>query len=405
MSHKQYTQNLIIKNSHEVLKNSTTLGENRITGFSPLDLDQSTRPKYPEITIPGLINLHCHLAYSKVKLKSRELFPWIWELVKIHHMGEGLAPSDSIIGAKEAISYGTTFLVDNTNDVQSSINAFKKTGLKGLIGLEVFGSDPEQADNIFASTILKLASLEKIPNLDYTLSPHASYDVSALLWRLCLDWCKANQKPLLSHIAESEAEEAWFQDKDSELAQSAREFWSQINTLETKLANWQSHPSSTQYLQAHNLLKNPSLLTHLVCANKKDLELIKEAQIPIVTCPRSNIYLNNGLPNYQDWDQSNFGVGTDSKASNHDLDLRKEVNAIPGLTAQKRFELITNQAATILGRDDLGSLDIGKANDRVVLEIRNKDINFDSIDPFELIMDTELTYVKDVYIDGRLISL
>lgn len=397
----QYTQNIIIKNGQELIKNAFINGEDIITGFQTLNLDQKTRSNYPEIIIPGLINLHCHLAYNKIKLPSQELFPWISELVKIHHMGEGFTPKDFINSAKEALSYGTCFLVDNSNSPEASIAAFKATGLKGILGLEIFGSDPVQAENIFAKKIQELNSLEKIPGLNFTLAPHASYDVSVKLWQLCLDWCNQQQMPLLSHLAESQAEEAWFQNKDSTEAQAAKSFWQELGTLETKLENWQSYPSSTQFLYQNNLLKPLSLLTHLVHATKADLGLIKAAGLGAVSCPRSNLYLKNGLPNYANWQGLDYGLGTDSKASNQDLDLRKEANTIPGLGAAKRLELLTSQAAKILKRNDLGTLDIGKANDYVILEIRNKNINLDLADPFELAMDTDFVHVKEVYINGR----
>ena len=402
MSPNQYTHNIVIKNTDETLFNTVIEARTSITGYRELNVNQLDDSNPKQIIIPGLINLHSHLAYSQTKLKSQSLFPWISQLVEIHHMGEMELPSAVLQGAKEALSFGTSFLVDNTSHPQDSIKAFQESGLKGIIGIEIFGSDPKQATQILEHNIEQIKQLKESTNIDLTLSPHASYDVSAQLWQLCLEWCNQNQVPLLSHLAESTAEEAWFQNKDSEQAQSAREFWNKINTLETKLENWQSYPSSTQYLHRHNLLKPFSLLTHLVHAQKQDLELIKAAGLGIITCPRSNLYLENGLANYQLWHELGiqYGIGTDSKASNHDLDLRKEANAIPGLSAKARFALLTNKAAGLLKRNDLGSLDIGKAADWVVLELQDPNIDLATADPFELIMDTEMTIVKEVYIDG-----
>ncbi|MDA0772381.1 MAG: amidohydrolase family protein [Cyanobacteria bacterium] len=399
----QYTHNIVIKNTDETLFNTVIEAKTSITDYRQINNNHIDKSNTKQIIIPGLINLHSHLAYSDTTLSSQSLFPWISQLVEIHHMGEASLPSAALKGAQEALSFGTSFLIDNTSHPEDSIKAFQESGLKGIIGIEIFGSDPKQATQILQQNLKQINKLNKPTNVDLTLSPHASYDVSPQLWQLCLDWCNQNQVPLLSHLAESAAEEAWFQDKDSQQAQSAKEFWDKINTLETKLANWQSYPSSTRYLHGHNLLKPFSLFTHLVHATKQDLELIKAAGIGIITCPRSNLYLKNGLANYQQWHKLaiDFAIGTDSKASNSDLDLRKEANAIPGLSAKAKFELITNKAAKLLKRDDLGSLDIGKAADWVVLEVQDQNIDLATADPFELIMDTAMTIVKQVYIDGN----
>ena len=198
MSYKRYTQNLIIKNLNEVLKNTIIEDRNGITNIRRLD-NMETDSSYPkQIIIPGLINLHSHLVYTGIKTQSSSLFPWISELVKIQQMEETSLPSpDSLgtvlnraqAGAKQAKQYGTSFLIDNSNHPLESFKAMKAAGLKGLIGIEVFGSDPEQAQEIFSNTLRKLDSLPQDPHIQFTLSPHASYDVSPPLWKLCQSWC------------------------------------------------------------------------------------------------------------------------------------------------------------------------------------------------------------------------
>lgn len=412
---KQYTQNLIIKHSGEVIRDAELITKNGITSIIQSPESKNARC---QIAIPGLINLHCHLAYTNLKIPSQKLFPWIKELVKIQQMGDaqyssktpslnGLEESfnpyqGALIGAKEALSYGTSFIVENSHYPKQSYQALKDSGLKALIGLEVFGSDPEQATEIFAAKISELETLAQDQNIQFTLSPHASYDVSPALWQLCQQWCNQHQVPLLTHIAESKTEEEWFKNKDSDETQSAKEFWQSINTLEVKLKNWRAYSSSIQYLYANNNLNPNQIFTHMIYANKIDLELIKNSNIAMVSCPRSNIYLENGLPDYKLWQELGlaFAIGTDSKASNYNLDLREEVNTIPNLSAKERFELVTSKAASILKRRDLGQIQTGKNSDYVILEILNENIDLDQLDPFTIAMDNKISKVKEVYING-----
>lgn len=400
----RYTHNLIIKNSNELIKNALITQKNGITYIKKItDLDQvKSHPR--QIIIPGLINLHCHLVYTNIQTQSRSLFPWIGELLKIQQMEESNAPSPNrlgvslnrtLLGAKQAKGYGTSYLIENSNYPLASFQAMKEAGLQGLIGIEIFGSDPNKASEIFSNTLSLINSLPTDPRIQFTLSPHASYDVSPALWRLCQQWCDEHKVPLLTHVAESLAEEAWFQDSKSPQASSAREFWASINTLDIKLKHWKPYPSSVQYLHANKMLSSNMLITHAVHASREDLEILKSYSAKLISCPRSNIYLGNGLPDYNLWQElrMNFGVGTDSEASNYNLDLRAEANAIPGLTPKQRFELITTKAASILGRKDLGIIEEGANSDYLVLEVLDDDIDLDTCDPFELVMDTTATKV------------
>jgi cytosine/adenosine deaminase-related metal-dependent hydrolase len=237
------------------------------------------------------------------------------------------------------------------------------------------------------------------------LSPHASYDTSAELWSLCLEYSRNNHQLLLSHLSESAEEEAWFKNKDSAEARLAREFWSDINTLDAKIKNWKPYRSATEFLSVNKLLADNLLLAHCCYVDDEDLKLLQDAQSRLVTCPRSNAYLKNQKAKTALWQKYNlaFGVGTDSKASNYSLDLREEVNQLSEHDAQKRFSLITLTAAQILNKEnEIGSLEIGKKADWVVLEITDPHINLDLCDPFELAMDPKISHVKEVYISGTI---
>jgi 5-methylthioadenosine/S-adenosylhomocysteine deaminase len=106
------------------------------------------------------------------------------------------------------------------------------------------------------------------------------------------------------------------------------------------------------------------------------------------------------------WEQSggiNYGLGTDSKASNYDLDLRSELKLLE-LSSQRQFELLTSSAAKAIGMDDkIGSLEEAKYADYVVFEVMDDNLDLDSVDPYALILDGEKTRVKEVYVGGDLV--
>lgn len=404
MNYLEYTHNLIIKTPNEIIRGDLVF-DSRIKGFR--ESDSANNIPVQNIIIPGFINLHSHLSYTNFQIPSQNLFTWLKELVA--KTNQGFSPSsNSVDGVKELLSNGTTFVVDNSNHPLESYKAMKDSGIKGLIGIEIFGSNPEEAKKIFQEKLLELQSLPKDKDIEFTFSPHASYDVSPELWQKTIEWCKANNKKLLTHVAESLAEEKWFQDNNAKEAQSAKDFWQSINTLDIKLKNWKSYSSGIQYLYENKMLDPCLLITHMVHAQKQDLELISKLKIPLATCPKSNLYLGNGLPDYELWQKLSieYGIGTDSKASNTSLDLRRELKEIRNISAKEKFELITNKAAKIIAKDqEIGSLEPGKAADFVVLEIKPKDIDLDTINIFNLIMDPDLTKIKSVFVNGILVYM
>jgi cytosine/adenosine deaminase-related metal-dependent hydrolase len=420
MSYKLYTHELLIKNPQEILKNRAPRvnSSGKIEDFS--ESITSDKPQaLPKILIPGLINLHTHLAYTNLKVGEKKLFYWLKDLVekiykipqiedeKTSNINEFKLSESYLAGCRESLALGTTFVVDNTSHPELALSAFLETGLQGIIGLEVFGSDPDKAQEIFGETLKKLHTLETQSGselVEFTLAPHATYDVSSELWSLCVDYAKQYKKIILSHLSESADEEAWFRDKDSAESLLAREFWASINTLEPKIKNWKPYRSATDFLATNKLLAENLLLAHACYIDNDDLDLLTHSKTRLVTCPRSNGYLKNQKARTELWQKNNllFGVGTDSKASNYSLDLRQEANQLTELSARARFELITSRSAQVLDKQNLiGTLEPGKNADWVILEVLDSDINLDLADPFELVMDTKITRVKEVHIAGK----
>ncbi len=431
MSQGLYTQHALVKNPYEVFKNlDIEASQGLIGNYITPEASPNEGYSFSRIIAPGFINLHAHLAYTYSKASANNLFDWLADLTAEQFKAEKscLLPQH-ISNARAAIASGTTCLVDNSSSPAQSIEAYKQTGLRGIIGIEVFGSDPALANEIFARKVEELNKLAARCNdrIELCFSPHATYDVSVKLWKLLLDWTRNIRHPersegspqqgdryaasrltmtqhviplLLSHAAESEIEEEWFRDKDSKLANSALEFWQQINTLEPKLKHWQPYESSVAMLAENNLLDPCLLLTHLCCASDKDLRVLASLGVNLVTCPRSNAYLHNPRAHIDKW-QSAYGIGTDSLASNYDWDLRREVNELKNLNAVEKLELLTTKPAKILNKN-IGDLAIGKAADYTVFEVRHNDIDLGAVDPLELLFDTELCVPVETYIAGQL---
>ena len=366
---------------------------------------------------PGFINLHSHLLYSKTgKINSSDgLFPWLEQLVSNMKDWQEDAYINSInFGINQALSTGTTFLVENTPS-NLSAQELSKSPLRALIGIEVFGSDESETENILHNTLEQMSNCHSrfcendIKRIELTFSPHAPYDVSKPLWKRLLQWSQENSKLLLTHLEESPDEKLWWQNKSGK----AVNFWKSINKLEPKLKYWEKYNSGIDFLNKNNLLNKNIIGTHLCQANKDNLTVLKEKNINLVHCPRSNYYLNNGTANLKLWNELGilWGIGTDSIASNENLDLLQELrftinqqNITYGfnIPAKGAFKAITSNAAKIISKDhELGYLKEGYYADFLVYDIKDTP-GYTYQDPYNLIVfdvdnDKDL---KEVWING-----
>lgn len=360
---------------------------------------------------PGFINLHTHLLYSKLnKLQGKKgLFPWLSGLVdKTSNWTEKDYIASVRFGIEQALSTGTTSIVENTSNLLS-ITELINSPLRGLIGLEVFGSNEEEAAEIFNKAKEILSSEPFNSKFAFTLSPHAPYDVSILLWKKLINWSTKNKKPLLTHLEESLQEKIWWQEKSG----PAIDFWQKINKLKPKLKYWGKYNSSIDFLYKNNLLSENIIATHLSSATEDDLKLLRKNDLKLVHCPRSNFTLNCGTANIKFWDELGFlwGIGTDSSASNDNLDILEELRfAIKQqelennylISAKYGFELITSKAAALLSKEDLlGRLKQRAHADFLVYDIKDKPIATYN-DPYNLVVwdINNKQDLKEVWING-----
>ncbi len=400
---------LLIEGS-KIIKVGSRLDFGDLNNYEIVDHGQS-------LICPGFINLHSHLLYSKFEKENTSdgLFPWLENLLdKIQITDENTFRDSVNRGIEEALSTGTTYIVENTPSVLS-IEELLKSPIKSLVGIEVFGSDEEEAESVFNDTMTAIHELplQKLPlrestHLELTLSPHAAYDVSSPLWKLLVGWAEKNNKPLLTHLEESPEERFWWQEKKGE----GVNFWKKINKLDSKLKYWKSYRSGVDFLDQNNLLSKNMIATHLCQAYRKDITALKENNVSLVHCPRSNYYLSNGLANIALWDELGilWGLGTDSLASNDNLDLIEEVkftinhqNLYNGykISDSSAFSAITSKSAKILHKD-IGSLKDGYFADFLVYDISGKDSS-KLADPYHLLiweMRNKIDLNK-VYINGE----
>lgn len=376
---------------------------------------------------PGLINLHAHLDYSHLHGVdcNSALFTWMRNLLK---NSSSWSPEDfaasALYGAKKAAEAGTTFIVDSSF-TGNSAQALAETGLRAIVGLELFGSSEVHADSIWQQWLSKYEKLNEVNKararglITLTVAPHAPYTVAPALWRQAKNWCAKNNLKLTAHIAESSQEYEWIKAGNTELdeylafvrslyaagSQSLKDYDYLKDVRDT---SWRARGGSpVTHLADSDLLDKNTLAVHLVHASTDDLGILQKAGATVAHCPRSNSRLRNGRARIENFVSASlpFAFGTDSLASVDDLDLRAEIRAAllihraanPDFqfTDDDALKACTLTAARILDRQhEVGTLEPEKKADICIFSLERATRN-----PVSALFHESAT-VQDVFVNG-----
>ncbi len=329
--------------------------------------------EYPHgILMPGLVNVHAHLEYTSVgPLPAGDGFiPWILSLVA---RNRALRPEErfqsALMGCQIMLSNGITCVGEVCYSGEASIEAMKRSGLKGIVYLELFGTKDRYDEKDLLPLLNKVErAREKAEGtgIRIGLSPHAPYTVSPALWKKVLAYSEKEGLPLTYHLAESPAETLLVRENRGPFHDT---YYPSMN-MEPP-STFPSGLDPAMYLEHHHLLPPHSLAVHGLELKEEEMSLLKQREVSLALCPGSNRYLHGRLPDLPGLLKSGIllGLGTDSRASNPHLDLWEEINLLhEAFKESTDWETLlamgTVNGARILGLDSSsGTLEVGKKAD------------------------------------------
>ena len=270
---------------------------------------------YKGFLCPGFVNAHCHLELSHLKAGSRRRKRFLNflsvinkrnsfnqdEILSAINLAENQMLKNGIVGVGDICNSGDTILQK------------KRGNLQYYNFIEVFGVHEENAIQIM-NNAKELQSNFKKSGLQSTITPHAPYSVSErLMQEIKKHFDKSNQV-LTIHMQESDSENQLFEDKKGQ-------FLTWLTSLNASALIWSRRNKSIDFLK--ELKDEKLLLVHNTFAKKEDI-----SSKYYCTCPKSNLYIENQLPDYDIFDAEKLCVGTDSLASNNSLSILEELQII-----------------------------------------------------------------------------
>jgi cytosine/adenosine deaminase-related metal-dependent hydrolase len=316
------------------------------------------------VILPGLVNTHSHLEYAVYAGfgDGRPFGDWLGVHISRKRL---LAHAEMVAiarrGAADSLAAGITTTADYSFSGASAIAA-GELGLRAIVFLEVFGSDPDDARRQFEAARLHAAESELVR---IGISPHAPYTCSVDVYR----WCVSLGIPVGTHLAESEAENEWLTAGTGPLAPGR---------------SLLVEPTGRRSVATLADVLGPELLcAHCVHLDSAEIDLLARLDVPVGHCPRSNALLGCGSAPLAALRAAGIrvGLGTDSPASAPSFDAWEELRTAvymsrareqrpDALGADDALRLATLDAASALGlADELGSLTPGKRADLTVLSL------------------------------------
>jgi 5-methylthioadenosine/S-adenosylhomocysteine deaminase len=398
-----------------IIRNATIIVENgRVIA---VDKHSKLRHKYPryekidatgKVVIPGLINTHQHMAMSLLRgyaddLPLQEwLEKWIWPLEK-HMTGQDIRIG-ALLTAVEAVLSGTTTIntMYHYKKEANEAQALAEVGLRGVVGHVCF-SWRKKEDRKALWSLAKNWHGKADGLIRVSVDPHAPYTVNADYMRELrqvtnqLNKKYGSKAPIMWHI---------------HVAETADE----PNKIE-KAFKIPVKGGVVEYLDSLGVLKNDVLAAHCVILDQKDVQILKRRGVKVSHNPISNLKLGSGVSPVPHLLEAGVTVslGTDSPCSNNSADmfevmkttallhkgLRREPTLLP---AEQVLRMATIEGAkALLWEKEIGSIEIGKDADLVILDFKRPHLQPLFNEMSHLVYSAKGSDIDTVLIKGRII--
>lgn len=369
-----------------------------------------------KVVLPGLVNTHHHLYQTLTRAyppaMNAPLFQWLQTLYPVWAgLDEEAIRLATLLGMAELMLSGCTTTTDHhyvfprgiggeLMDIQ--IAAAQQIGMRfqpcrGSMNLsQKDGGLPPDSVVQTATEILRdserLIQQYHDPRpgamIRIALAPCSPFSVTTELMQQTAELARQHQVRLHTHLAETLDEEQFCLDR------------------------FGCRP--VEYLERVGWLHDQTWLAHGIHFSSAEIKRLGTAGVGVAHCPGSNMRLGSGIAKIDELVAagSPVGLGVDGSASNdashmlaetrQALLLARLARGAGSMTVMDAFTLATIGGAACLGRDDIGSLEPGKAADLAIFAVN--DIGYSGAgDPVGALLLCHPTRVDTLIINGRMV--
>lgn len=371
---------------------------------APTDVDcyNVRKDMHGKLLIPGLVNAHCHAAMTVLRGAGSGLPLHNWLFDCIFPLEDRLMqiPNGIRIGTElailEMLASGITSFSDMYMQPETYADVVIQSGIKANICGVVRALYPEET---FADSIRvkhSLALFDKYHGaadgrllVDFCM--HAEYTCTDRIVRPYSELCAQRGGRMQLHLSETKAEHE-----------------------ECK----QRHNGMTpaEYFLSMGTFDSPCAAAHCVWCEPRDLEIFRDKGVFPVHNPGSNMKLGSGFAPVPEMLRAGIPValGTDGTASNNNLNMFEEMHLAAllhcgnsydatAMLPDQVFSMATVNGARLQGRDDTGTLQVGKKADIVAIDLTKPHMrpSFDALST--LCYQAQASDVSMTMVDGKIL--
>jgi len=366
---------VVIPISSEPIRNGAVVVDGgRIVDIGTSDRIETDYPglqkirRQNSIILPGFVNAHTHLelSWTRGKIGGFEDFTgWLERLIALKAGGvdQDLVENSMRAGIRDVIGSGVTTAGEISSLDFGGREMLRSSGMRIIAFLELFDRiSPRLSSLEFQSEDL----YEERP------FPHAPYSCGPELLEAVFTRTRKTSVATGIHLGESP-------DEVDFLKNLPNEFERKIFPL-IKKETFKRPRADTPTLYINRFLRGKGVklsAVHMVQVVDEDMEIIRDADIGIILCPRSNVLLGVGKPNLSRMlDHERVGLGTDGLSSNSDLDFFREIRFLHDIMVEQGIRQSARLAvyfATLGGaralfiEEETGSLEVGKSADIICI--------------------------------------
>lgn len=316
-----------------------------------------------KLVMPGLINSHTHAAMSIFRglVDDLPLDDWLKRIFSLEKrfVNKEFVYWGSLLSGIEMIMTGTTCFADGYFYEGAVAKACLELGIRAVLAQAVI--DFPTPDVLEPSENLKVAEDFLRTWKEYSLIfpaifAHAPYSCSAKTLKEAKALANDYQTLFFIHAAETKWEVEKIKNDHGE--------------------------APISYLYELNILDEDTVLVHVNWISKEEIEILKGTGAKVVHNPESNMKLGSGLSPVPDLLKEGIvvGLGTDSCASNNNLDLFQEMDTAAKvhkgwrknpivMPAEQVLNMATSYGARVLGLKKIGRLGKGKDADIILINL------------------------------------
>lgn len=296
--------------------------------------------------LPRLVNAHTHLEFSDcdqpIGQSGIALAEWIGQVIGARGTRtEEQRRAAIAAGIAESVRCGVGLI----GDIATTPSTYPSQPDAAIVSFaEVLGLSPSRSAERWTAAEEHAKSLAQSPSVAFGISPHAPYSTPVERIDRCVEWAQRNALALAMHVAESPDERELMEQGSGRFAESLQS----AGLWQDGLFPWR-HPAPIMDLIDRLAAAPRALLVHGNDLREDEIaKIARHDQLSVVYCPRTHHFF--GYPKHPVGKLIDAGIrvalGTDSRASNPDLSLWKELQFLLNHRADLDPDTVLRMATT-----------------------------------------------------------